>query len=81
MLGGKGGPGEGMGNGFLRSKADKRGMDGLIVFITEILPVSRREKVISIVVEEEVDRLRSPSMAGEYDHVARTWDVTIPDTG
>lgn len=53
MPGGKGGPGEGMGNGFLPNKADKRGMDGLIVFITELLPVSRRENVISIVVEED----------------------------
>lgn len=52
MPGGKGGLGEGMGNGFLRSKADKRGMDGVIVFIPEVLPVSRRENVISIVVEE-----------------------------
>jgi hypothetical protein len=52
MPGDKGGPGEGMGNGFLRIKADKRGMDGLIVFIPELFPVSRRENVISIVVEE-----------------------------
>lgn len=42
-----------MGNGFLRSKADKGGMDGLIVFIPELLSVSRRENVISIDVEEE----------------------------
>jgi hypothetical protein len=28
--------------GVLGSKADKRGMDGLIVFIPELLPVSRR---------------------------------------
>lgn len=53
MPGGKGGPGEDMGNGFLRSKADKRGTDGFIVFITELLPVSRRENVISMVVEGE----------------------------
>jgi hypothetical protein len=56
MPGGKGGPGEGMGNGFLRSKADKRGMDGLIAFIPELLPVYRRENMISIVVEEEEDQ-------------------------
>lgn len=53
MPGGKGGPGEGMGNGFLRSKADKRGMDGLIMFIAEVLSVSRQENLISMVVEEE----------------------------
>jgi hypothetical protein len=28
----------------LRSKADNRGIDGLIVFITELLPLSRQEK-------------------------------------
>lgn len=56
MPGGKGSPREGMGNGFFRSKADKRGMDGLIVFIPGLLPVSRRENVISIVVEEEGDQ-------------------------
>jgi hypothetical protein len=44
-----------MGSGFLRSKADKRSTDGLIVFITELLPVSQRENVISMVVEEEED--------------------------
>ena len=53
MPGGKGGPEEGMGNGFLRSKADKRGMDGLIMFITELLSVIRQENVISMVVEGE----------------------------
>jgi hypothetical protein len=53
MPGGKGGPGEGMGSGFLRSKADKREIEALIMFITELLPVSRRENVILIVVEEE----------------------------
>jgi hypothetical protein len=53
MPGGKGGPGEGVGNGFLRSKPDNRGIDGLIAFITELLPLSRQENVISIVVEEK----------------------------
>jgi hypothetical protein len=42
-----------MGSGFLRSKADKREIEALIMFITELLPVSRRENVILIVVEEE----------------------------
>ena len=70
MPGGKGGPEEGMGNRFLGSKADKRGMDGLIVFITELLTLSRQENVISIVVEEE-DQEKSLSMAGKHDHVAR----------
>ncbi|GFF94912.1 hypothetical protein IFM47457_10090 [Aspergillus lentulus] len=46
MSGGKGGPEKGMGNGFLRSKAEKRETNGFIVFITELLPVSRRENVI-----------------------------------
>ena len=53
MPGGKGGPEEGMGNSFLRSKVDKRGMDGLIVFITELLPVGWQKNVISMIVEEE----------------------------
>ena len=53
MPGGKGGPGKGMGNGFLRSKAEKREMNGFIVSITELLPVSRRENVMSVVVEED----------------------------
>lgn len=53
MPGGKGGPAEGMGNGFLRSKEDKQGIDGLIVFITALLSVSQQENVISMVVEEE----------------------------
>jgi hypothetical protein len=52
MPGGKGGP-EGMGSGFLRSKADKREIEALIMFITELLPISRRENMILIVVEEE----------------------------
>lgn len=52
MPGGKGGPEKGMGNGFLRSKAEKRETNGFIVFITELLPVSRRENVMSVVVEE-----------------------------
>lgn len=56
MPGDKGGPGEGMGNCFFRSRADKRGMDALIVFIPELTPVSRRGNVISIVVEGEEDQ-------------------------
>lgn len=51
MVGDKGGPEEGMGNGFLRSKAHRRGADGLMVFIPELLPVIRPENGISIVVE------------------------------
>lgn len=47
MPGGNGGPGEGIGNGFLRSKAENRGANGLMVFITELLPVSRGENVMS----------------------------------
>lgn len=53
MPGGKGGPGEDMGNGFLRMKAEKRGMNGFIAFITELLPVSRRENAMSVMVEED----------------------------
>lgn len=53
MPGGKGGPGERKGSGFLRSKEDKRVMDDLIVFVIELLPVSCRETLISTVVEEE----------------------------
>lgn len=53
MPGGKGNPGKGMGNGFLRSKAEKQEMNGFIVFITELLPVSRRVNVMSVVVEED----------------------------
>jgi hypothetical protein len=53
MSGGKGGPGKGIGNGFLLSKAEKREINGFTVFITELLPVTRRENVI-VVVEEEI---------------------------
>jgi hypothetical protein len=53
MPGGNGGPGEGIGNGFLRSKAEKRGVNGFTVFITELLPASRRKNVMSVVVEED----------------------------
>jgi predicted transcriptional regulator len=67
MPGGKGGPRQGMGSGFLRSKADKRGIDGLIAFIRDT-PVSRRENVISMVVEEDQEG-------------AGTREVTIPGTG
>jgi hypothetical protein len=52
MPGGKGDLGKGMGNGFWRSKAEKREMNGFIVFITELLPVSRRANVMLVVVEE-----------------------------
>jgi hypothetical protein len=54
MPGGKGNPGKGMGNGFLRSKAEKQEMNGFIVFITELLPVSRRVNVMSVVVEKKI---------------------------
>ena len=77
MPGGKGGPGEGMGNGFLRSKADKRGMDSLIAFIPELLPVSQRDSVISVVVEKGGDQ--GASTAGKLDHVAQYSEATLPD--
>jgi hypothetical protein len=53
ISGGKGGPGKGIGNDFLRSKAEKRAINGFTVFITELPPVSRRENVI-VAVEEEI---------------------------
>lgn len=53
MPGGKGGPWDGMGNGFLRRRAEKRGMNGFIMFITELLAASRRENVMSVVVEKD----------------------------
>ncbi|OKO89273.1 hypothetical protein PENSUB_13808 [Penicillium subrubescens] len=80
MPGGNGGPGEGIGNSFLRSKAEKRGMNGFTVFITELLPASRRENVMSVVVEEDqeeawarVTSRDSRVVTGERDHVVRPW--------
>jgi hypothetical protein len=70
MPGGKGGPGEGMGHGFLRSKAEKRGINGFIVFITELLPVSRRKNVVSGCWRRR--SRKSVGMTGEHDHVARS---------
>lgn len=55
MSGGKRGPGGGMGNGFLRSRAEKRGLNGLMVFITELL-LSRRERMISLIEEDQATR-------------------------
>lgn len=47
-----------MGNGFLRNKVDKRGINGLMVLIAELLSVSWRKNVISIVLEEEGQEAR-----------------------
>lgn len=52
MPGGNGGPGEGVGKGFLRNKADRRGIDGLMVFITDLLPITRRVNMTSTVLVE-----------------------------
>jgi hypothetical protein len=54
MPGGKHGLGKDMGNDFLRSKPEKRQMNGLIIFIPDLLPVSRRDSMRSRVVEKEV---------------------------
>ena len=77
MQGGKGDPGEGIGNGFLRRKADKREIDSLLVFITELLPVSRRENVISTIIEgDQGARARLVNVITWHG----TQEVTIPDT-
>lgn len=49
---GKSGPGEGIGNGFLRSKAEKWGLNGLVVFIAELL-LSQHERMITLIEEED----------------------------
>jgi hypothetical protein len=59
--GGKGGPGEGIGSGFLRSRADKR-MDGFILYRATV--ITRWENAISVVVVDEVE------YGGKQDHVA-----------
>ena len=71
--GGKGGPGEGAGNGFLRRKAEKRGMDGLIVFIIpKLLPVSRRENVTLIVSLRRL-RARESTVTDNTDY---QWEIS-----
>lgn len=69
MPGGNGSPGEGMGNGFLRSKVEKRGIKGLMVFITELLPVSRWGNVMPVAVEDDQDaRARLGNVITNFYH-------------